>query len=567
MALPYPIDPSEVDAKSPVKDSLMGGIKANFDELDNRTVAAKVPAFTWNLNGPLRVLPGGKRKRIDTQMLHTPLTFSKCKLALERSGISGTLEIDVRIHTRLNIPITSITSKFSDNIQSIANVAPALATQSIARNGSQIATQSITRAKAQLSVQSIISVPGGNRWRYNLNTAPDADWIVGSTVTFASCTNALNNGSFVIVEVNQSGFPSIVVINASGVAQTSAAGTADLALFSYNYTNPINTNDHKPGYSSVFASHTTGGNNGTFAIYKINQSGNNVWIYNPSGATQGTATGTLDTSFWRYTFLAAAGTPDFTVGEKAKMASHTTGANNGNFEIVFINFNATNSITVYNPAGVAQAAAAGTVNTNRWIYAMATNPTTNTSIGDFVRFSSATTPANNGLFDVRALNRLGTNNLVIYNEAGVAQAGIAGTVLHSHKIISFSSDQSANFSTRSRIEIADCPDGLYNEADNTIGNPVLAVNFGGGANYNVVIYNDGGSLQPSPAGMVTIESKSIFNSTPKIVADVVASREKRLMTVYSTDFFPGLIAENSWLGMWVMQSHTGPAESLTVSLS
>ncbi len=567
MTLPYEASVSEVDVNSPLTDMLMEGWRDNFIDLDGRVSQVKTPAFSWILNGPLRCLPNGRRKRIDMQFLHTAVTFTKCKVSLERGGLSGTLAIDIRRHQRLNIPITAISHQFTDNIQSITNVAPASATQSIARNGSQISTQSISRAKTQLLVQSIVAVPGTNKWRYNLNTAPDSDWVVGKTFTAASCTAGGNNGSFTIVETNQSGYPSVTVINASGVAQTGVAGTLDLNLWSYNQTNPVSSDDFTINYDHVFASHTTGGNNGTFTVYKINQSGNNIWVFNASGAAQAGVAGNCNTSFWRYTYLSSVSTTDFIVGEKAKMATHTTGANNGNFTIVFVNYSATNSITVYNTAGVAQAGVAGTLNTNRWIYAMSTNPTADVIVAETVTFASATNALNNGQFTVKQINRLGTNNIVIYNESGVTQAGAVGTVTHDKKLIKFASDQSAFFTTLSKIEVTGCPDGLYNEADSKVGMSVLEVNRGGGANYNVVVLMAGGTVQSSPAGYVTIESKSIFNTAPTIAADPIALDEKRMQTVFSTDFVSGQIPENTWLGMWITSIQTGPSESLTVSLS
>ncbi len=573
MTLPYEAAASEVDANSPLTDMLMEGWRDNFIDLDGRVSQVKTPAFSWVLNGPLRCLPNGRRKRVDMQFLHTAVTFTKCKVSLERGGLTGTLGIDIRRHQLLNIPIQSIAAQFSDNIQSIANVAPATATQSIARNGSQIATQSISRAKTQLTVQSIVAVPGTNQWRYNLNTAPDSDWVVGKTFTAASCTAGGNNGSFTIVEVNQSGHPSVVITNAAGVAQPAAAGTLDLNLWSYNQTNPVSSDDFTINYDHVFASHTTGGNNGTFTVYKINQSGNNIWVFNASGAAQAGVAGNCNTSFWRYTYLSAVSTTDFVVGEDAKMASHSTGANNGNFLIMYVNYSGTNSVVVYNTAGVAQAGVAGTLNTNRWIYAMSTNPTTGSNViaGHNVRFASATSAFNNGVFVVKEVNRLGTNNIVIYNESGVTQAGAVGTVAHTRKLIAFLTDQSAFFTTASKIEVSGCPDALYNEADNKIGMTVLEVNRGGGANYNVVVEVDSGaatgSAQLAPAGIVTIESKSIFNTAPTIAADPIGAMEKKMQTVFSEDFVSGQIPENTWLGLWITSIQTGPSESLTVSLS
>jgi len=569
MTLPYEASASEVDPNSPLTDMLMEGWRDNFLDLDGRVTQVKTPAFTFVVNGKLAYIPGGQVKRIDSAMLHVAVTFSKCKVALEKGGTSGTLAVDIRRHQALNVPITAITPQFSDNVQSIANVAPALATQSISRNASQISTQSIARAKSAINVSSIISVPGTNQWRFNLATAPDSDWVVGKTITTSGCTSGGNNGTFTIVERNQSGGFNIVVTNASGVAQTGSAGSMNLNLWSYNYTNPVDSDNFAPNYSHIFATHSTGANNGTFEVYKINQSGNNIWVFNSAGVAQAGVAGTCDTSMWRYTYSTTPSVTDFVVGEKLKAASHSTGANNGNFTITFMNYSGTNSIVVYNTAGVAQAGVAGTANTNRWTYGMSTNPTTSSNVvaGDEVRFASCTNALNDGVFTIKEVNRLGTNNLVAYNESGVAQAGVAGTVVHSRKLVKFGTDQSASITTSSRIELSDCPDDDYNEQSSGVGFQVLEVNRGGGSNYNAVISTSDGSSQSSPAGLLSVESKSIFNTAPTIAADPISLREKSLQTAASTDFVPGQIPENTWLGLWITSVHDGDSENLTVSLS
>ncbi|NBW80084.1 MAG: hypothetical protein EBR27_13950, partial [Betaproteobacteria bacterium] len=127
------------------------------------------------------------------------------------------------------------------------------------------------------------------------------------------------------MEVNQSGFASVVISNPSGVAQTGAAGTAQLQLMSYNFTNPVST-EFVAGEQAVFASHTSANNNGTLTIYKINQSGNNIWVKKSNGVTQGAAAGTASVGRWVFVYSSAPATPDFTVGESAKMASHTNAA-------------------------------------------------------------------------------------------------------------------------------------------------------------------------------------------------------------------------------------------------
>ena len=171
---------------------------------------------SFKLNGPLDMLPNGKARRVDSCYISSAQAFSACEVFLDDPGTTGTLEVDVRRITTPKIPITGITPIFSASTQSIARAGSSLSTQSITRTTAQISTQSITQWKSSINVQSIIAL-GSNLWQYNLSSAPDSDWVVGDTVTFASCTTAANNGSFTIVRVNDYGSTSVVVTNASGV--------------------------------------------------------------------------------------------------------------------------------------------------------------------------------------------------------------------------------------------------------------------------------------------------------------------------------------------------------------
>jgi len=560
--LPYPIAPSQTDAKSPVDDNLMDSIRLDLDYLDSLVSGGKFN-LSFGLDGQLIGAAGFKRA-VDIVPIYNQFTPIACRFGLRKSGSSGQMRFDIRRHIEVKIPITGIDHQLDLLTQSISNIAPALATQSISLATPTIATQSITFAKAALNVQSIILL-GNNRVRYNLNTAPDSDYAIGDSITFASCTNALNNGTFTIVELNQSGHPSVVISNASGVAQTGVAGTAQLQLMSYNFVNPVST-QFVAGEQAVFATHTTGANNGTKTIYAVNQTGNNIWVKNATGATQAGVAGTAQVGRWVYTYLAAVSSPDFTVGEKAKMASHTTGANNGNFTITALNSGG-NNIIVYNPAGVAQGGVAGTANTNRWIYALPSDPSTNISVGQTAQLENHTTAANNGNFVVKQINRLSLNNIVIYNEAGVAQAGIAGNTRHTRKLIKFASDQSANFTLLSFIEMVGTVSGSYLKSDSREPFQVLEINRGGGANYNVVIDVPSAALQSSPAGFVQTEMKSIFNANPTLQNDLTALEPNEWVSGSSTDFVsPLVIPANATLGLYLFEIPAGDPQTFRVTL-
>lgn len=561
MPLPFPIAPTQTDALSPVDDNLMDSIRLDLDYLDS-LVSGGNYNMSFGLDGQLIGAFGFKRA-VDVVPLYKEFTPVTCRFGLRKSGISGRLTIDIRNHNEVSVPIIGIDHQYDQATQSIVNIAPALATQSISLVTPTISTQSISFVKPAITVNSIILL-GNNRVRYNLATAPDADWSIGDGVTFAGCTSAANNGLFAIVEINQSGFPSIVVTNASGVAQTTPAGTAQFQLLSYNFTNPVST-QFVAGEQAVFASHTSGSNNGTLVMYKINQSGNNIWVKLPTGVAQAGVAGTVSVARWVYSFSSPAPSADFAVTESAKMASHTSGNNNGNFRITGVNFGG-NNLVVYNPLGVAQAAPAGNVNTNRWIYSQPIDPSSQFSVNDFTQMENHTNAANNGKFRVVAVNRSALNNVVVYNESGVAQAGVAGNTRHTMKLIKFSSDQSSVFSTLSFIEMVGTVSGSYVKNDSVGPLPVLEVNRGGGANYNVVIDFFGAPSQASPAGFVQTEMRSIFTTVPFLSVDLTGLEPNEWIKTSTTSMVGTNLPAGSFLGLYVLDFPTGDPETLRVTL-
>lgn len=561
MALPFPIAASQTDAKSPVDDNLMDSIRLNLEYLDS-LFATGAAIFNIQLNGPMNAYRTS-RKALDFSPLFGEFQPGFVRTILKKSGASGNLKFDIRRHVATKTPITEIAFQYDAATQAISNVAPNLATQSITRSTAQIATQSITVAKATLSVTSIIFI-GENKWRYNLSSTPDADWSVGSSVLISGASNANNNGTFQIVEKNNSGFNSIVVRNNIGVAQTNTAGTLQLQLFSYDFANPVST-EFVVGEIATFLAHTSALNNGSFVVAKVNAGGNNVQVYNPVGVVQGAAVGTADVNRWKYGLLSPSSGPDFTVGEKAKMSGHTTPANNGNFSITALNLD-TSNVVVYNPLGVVQGGVAGNINTNRWIYSLPTDPSAQISVNDTVQQESHTAAANNGVFAVVQVNRSLVNNIVVYNELGVAQAGIAGNTRTTRKIVKFATDQAAFYTTLSFIEIVGCPDSLYNYNDYKSQFSVLEINRGGGANFNVVINAPLATNQLSPAGYIALEAKSIFTSTPSIAVDVTSLEPNQMLSNTFTNIVPGLIPAATPLGLYILEIPLGSAEDFSVTI-
>lgn len=73
-----------------------------------------------------------------------------------------------------------------------------------------------------------VSLPGGSTRRYNFASLPSglANMAAGDHVTFSNLANFQNNGDFIITAVSIAGNGYVDVINASGVAETGASGTA-----------------------------------------------------------------------------------------------------------------------------------------------------------------------------------------------------------------------------------------------------------------------------------------------------------------------------------------------------
>jgi hypothetical protein len=195
MALPYPISASQTDAQSPVDDNLMDSIRLDLDYL-NSLLSGGNYNMSFGLDGQLIGAYGFKRA-VDIVPLYKEFTPVTCRFGLRKSGSSGTIQIDIRQHNEVIVPIIGIDHQYDQLTQSITNIAPASATQAITLATPAISTQSISFVKSAVTVNSIILL-GNNKVRYNLATAPDSDWAIGDGITFAGCTTAANNGLFSI---------------------------------------------------------------------------------------------------------------------------------------------------------------------------------------------------------------------------------------------------------------------------------------------------------------------------------------------------------------------------------
>lgn len=522
--LPNPISTSQVDAKSPIDEALMGAIKADLEYLDTNQQAAGAFDYQWKVSGGLNALRWSpftsfiRRNRIDGGLISKPTTFQECRALLEDAGSVGTLDIDVRAYTDIDAAITSIRALYTDAIQSIGRVGSSVNTQSIARTTAQIATQSIARWKASLNILSIVTHSYDETnptlvkyMRVNLSGAPDIDWL-SAQVTISGASSGANNGTFYVVGVLDDAQNAILISNASGLDQNSAAGSADLEAWKFTFTNPVST-EFAAGETEAFlaAAHTSGANNGLFSIYKINQGGNNIITRTVGPVAQAGVAGNANVQRFTYTAAAAVAT-DYAVDEYMLAAGHTSGANNGIFRITAVNTIA-NGVSVYNSLGVVQGGAAGTINTERWQYSFATDPSANVTAGDWIIFIATSSALNSGWFVVKEVNHAAGTNIVVANAGGILQGGAFGSAYTAKKKVSFAADQSSIITTDSRINITNT---LYLQEDDY---DVVEVNRGGGANYNAIINTNDTAEQFGAQGRVALESKSIFDTRPSLVVN------------------------------------------------
>jgi hypothetical protein len=268
----------------------------------------------------------------------------------------------------------------------------------------------------------------------------------------------------------------------------------------------------------------------------------------------------------------AASTTDYVVGEAINTDSFSTGGNNGGaLPIIAVNSGG-NNLYVYNTSGAVQAGVAGNVKTNRWIYALDSDPSANVSVGYGLYFTSHTTAANNGYFIAKEVARTGANNVVVYNESGVAQLGVLGTTVTTRKVVTFAADPSASYTANtSYVELADCADNLYNYYWAYAPIPVVQVNRGGGANYNIVIEVIGNIVaagsQAAGAGYVQTEMKSIFTSPPIVLAaDQSGLEPNQNINGTTTALLATAIAANTPLMLYLTSTPNNTAEDFSVNI-
>jgi len=562
MALSPNITEQQVKAKEPVDQQLMEAIRENLLRIDNQTLLAGATDFSFKVNGELDILELGSNpdagKAIDAAFVAQARTLQLASLYIDDRGATGTLEVDVRRLKFLGLPISGIENIFTANTQSVARGSAALSTQSITKAEADISTQSISYAKAAINIDNIVQTVGTNLWRYNFDVLEDIDedFAIGKFVEFSGCDNAANNGVFQIVDVNRDGGKNIVVTNAAGVAQASPNGSMQLLLVQYVYAAAVPPN-FNPGENIVFSGHGDVSNDGTFEIYKTNVGANNVVVYRTTALIEQVIVGGQAAVLrYQYNFLAPAPSA-FVEGELAVFAGHTDVANDGSLEVKVVNNNLGNNLVVYNPSGALQAAPAGTIDTNRWVYALDQNPDGFIEIGDNVIFSGHTDVANDGTFPIVDVRYLATDNVVIYNASGVAQAAAAGTSDAAQKAITFREDFSSFFTAGSSV--VEITETLNNNGTFT----VLDVNRTAVSPYNIVCELTSGILQEGDNGQVFSEIQSIFTAG-SLTMDVVKDKQILTVTNIGGEILDDELAADTILLFDILQT---PAGASTVAIN
>lgn len=438
MALLYPIAPSQVDAKSPIDEHLMAnGLKGNLEDLDSRIAGGGGGSggggSSFKVNGYLALL--AEKPFTAEQILPGPAYRLDGALYSGGGTLSGARLIaeDMGSGGTLEADLLRYTKP---NIRVTGLQRQFLAgINSIGRAGSALSTQSISRSATQIATQSI------SRWK--------------------------NNGTI----------ESILPLGGGQVRITISGGTID--------------SDYKLNDYVSISGATSANNNGNFLIVRVSDDGgNNVVINNPNAVLQTAASGTLELAAWKFTFINPVST-EFAAGENALFSGHTTPANNGSFPIYAANVGG-NTLIVKSLNIVAQNAPAGTVDTNRWLYALNAPAPADYAVGESAEMLGHTASGNNGKFPITAVN-FGGNNVVVYNANGVVQGGAAGSVNTLRWIYTFSVDPSPNVSVGDAVETIDATDFANRKS-------YVALQVNRAAGSNIVVYNANGVAQASTGG-------------------------------------------------------------------
>jgi len=227
-------------------------------------------------------------------------------------------------------------------------------------------------------------------------------------------------------------------------------------------------------------------------------------------------------------------------------------------EIAALNASGTDLVVIY-PSGAVQGGSGGSVETLRWTYAFIVDPAPDISIGDIVIFSGCTSANNDGQFDVREIDRFALNNVVIYNEIGVTQGGVAGDARSERVVVGFDTDFSSDYDTARSFALLK---GFVNTANNGEFR-VVETNRGGGAAKNIVILHALAVEELVPIGQVDLETRSLFNSPlPEI-----PTGEDVVFAGASATFNPATVESDAMITLDILELPDGLPEDFSIDLS
>jgi uncharacterized delta-60 repeat protein len=234
---------------------------------------------------------------------------------------------------------------------------------------------------------------------------------------------------------------------------------------------------------------------GSFAAYQVSTSLDFVKIKANGVLTKGR----VRLQLFSFNYLSPVDA-SFAQGELFLSAGHSSANNNGNLTIYKTNQGG-NNIWVKKNNSVEQAAPAGTADVFRWSYNLGALPSTDFAVGDQLKAASHTTAANNGNFPIRALT---ATAIVVYNVAGVVQAGVAGTCNTNR----WQYELSENPSTASAVQVGDtirfanCPVAANNGT-------FVVKQVNRGSTFNLVVENTTGAAQTTGGVGEAISAKKV----------------------------------------------------------
>lgn len=234
---------------------------------------------------------------------------------------------------------------------------------------------------------------------------------------------------------------------------------------------------------------------GSFAAYQTSASLDFVKIKSNGILRKGNVTLQL----MSYNYSAAVDT-QFVAGELFLSAGHSSANNNGNLTIYKVNEGG-NNIWVKKNNGVVQAAPAGTADVFRWSYNLGALPSSDFAVGDQLKAASHTTAANNGNFPIRALT---ATAIIVFNVAGVLQAGVAGVCNTNRWQYEVATDPTVASALQvgDTVRFANCPVAANNGT-------FVVKQLNRGSTFNVVVENTTGAAQTTGGVGNAISAKKV----------------------------------------------------------